>query len=149
MNTLFDELSPEAADLIRENLNLVNENIYDWIQQHKKLAGGFAGDVLRYLAVAKRRKNKNQKDLKLTLSRKNRIARLIKQGATMEDFKSVIDFKVNQWWDTKFREMLRPETLFSDKFHSYLEQAEESSQIPKVKDKEEISVSSIHAMEED
>ena len=148
MNTLFDELTPEAADLIRKNLNIVNENIYDWIQQHKKMSGGFAGEVLRYLAIAKRRKNKNQRELKMHLSRKNAITKLVKQGADMEDFKRVIDFKVNQWWDTKLRGMIRPETLFSDKFFSYLEESQESDQIPKPKKPDEISIKSINQMEE-
>jgi len=43
---------------------------------------------------------------------------------TVEDFKTVIMFKNNQWGeDEKMKEYLRPETLFGTKFESYLQAA--------------------------
>jgi len=39
---------------------------------------------------------------------------------TVEDFKTVIDNKVDEWKDTEFEKYLRPETLFGTKFESYL-----------------------------
>lgn len=53
--------------------------------------------------------------------------RLIKarlnEGFTLEDFKTVIDKKVDEWKnDPKMRAFIRPETLFGTKFESYLNQ---------------------------
>lgn len=45
----------------------------------------------------------------------------LNEGFTYEDFVTVIDKKSNQWiGDEKMSKFLRPETLFSNKFESYL-----------------------------
>lgn len=45
----------------------------------------------------------------------------LREGFTLEDFKTVIDKKVAEWGnDPKMRRYLRPQTLFSGKFESYL-----------------------------
>lgn len=45
----------------------------------------------------------------------------LKEGFNLEDFKTVIDKKYNEWFnDDKMRQYLRPETLFGTKFESYL-----------------------------
>ncbi len=45
-----------------------------------------------------------------------------KEGFTIEDFKVVIDKKVNEWYGTDMAKYLRPETLFGTKFEGYLNQ---------------------------
>lgn len=53
-------------------------------------------------------------------TREHIIARL-KEGFTVDDFKAVIDKKFKQWGnDSKMSLYLRPQTLFSGKFESYL-----------------------------
>ena len=48
----------------------------------------------------------------------------MKEGFTLDDFKTVIDVKVVEWVnDSKMSKFLRPETLFGNKFESYLNQA--------------------------
>ena len=52
---------------------------------------------------------------------------------TVEDFKTVIDKKTEQWKGTPMEEFLRPQTLFGTKFESYLNQTivkEEKKQEP-------------------
>lgn len=45
----------------------------------------------------------------------------MKEGFTVEDFKTVIYKKAKQWiGDPKMCKYLRPETLFSNKFEGYL-----------------------------
>ena len=45
----------------------------------------------------------------------------LNEGYTLEDFKTVIDKKSDEWNDdVKMKEYLRPETLFSTKFDRYL-----------------------------
>ena len=47
----------------------------------------------------------------------------INEGFTINDFKTVIDHKVDDWLnDRNMREYLRPETLFGTKFEGYLNQ---------------------------
>ena len=41
---------------------------------------------------------------------------------TVDDFKKVIDNKVQEWTGTEFQQYLRPETLFGTKFEQYLNQ---------------------------
>lgn len=59
-----------------------------------------------------------------TTSQKTKIlisARL-KEGFVLEDFKTVIDKKSDEWLNTDMAKYLRPETLFGTKFESYLNQ---------------------------
>ena len=45
----------------------------------------------------------------------------IREGFTLSDFKKVIDNRIDAWGkDKQMRQYLRPETLFSNKFESYL-----------------------------
>ena len=49
----------------------------------------------------------------------------LNDGYSVDDFKTVIDKKANEWEsDEKFSKFLRPSTLFSPKFESYLNQVE-------------------------
>jgi len=54
---------------------------------------------------------------------KDVIKARLHEGFKLEDFQHVIDVKVDEWLnDDKFSKFLRPETLFSNKFESYLNQ---------------------------
>ena len=44
----------------------------------------------------------------------------LEEGFTLEDFKTVIDKKCDEWIGTEWEKYLRPETLFGTKFESYL-----------------------------
>lgn len=44
----------------------------------------------------------------------------LKEGFTVEDFKTVIDKKILSWKGTTMEQYLRPETLFGTKFEGYL-----------------------------
>ena len=46
----------------------------------------------------------------------------LNEGFEIEDFKSVITKKCSEWIGTEWEKFLRPETLFSNKFESYLNQ---------------------------
>lgn len=52
-----------------------------------------------------------------------RLIRLrMREGFTEEDFRIVIDKKSKDWKGMEYEKFLRPETLFGDKFESYLNQ---------------------------
>ncbi len=57
-----------------------------------------------------------------TKKTKDLIMARIKEGFTVEDFKTVIDKKSNEWIGTEWEKYLRPSTLFGTKFESYLNQ---------------------------
>jgi uncharacterized phage protein (TIGR02220 family) len=61
---------------------------------------------------------------KLTASTLSKINARMKEGHKVEDFKRVIELKSKEWTGTKFEAYLRPETLFSTKFESYVNQKE-------------------------
>lgn len=68
--------------------------------------------------------------------REHIIARL-KEGYTVDEFKTVIDNKVKAWGhDDKMRQYLRPETLFSTKFETYLNDTETELQRARREDHE-------------
>lgn len=46
----------------------------------------------------------------------------LNEGYTVEDFYTVIDKKYDEWQGTEREKYLRPETLFGNKFESYLNQ---------------------------
>ena len=50
------------------------------------------------------------------------ISARLKEGYTVDDFKTVIDKKFTEWYGTDMEKFLRPETLFAGKFESYLNQ---------------------------
>lgn len=61
---------------------------------------------------------------KVTASYKDHMSARIREGATFEDFKTVIDKKVKSWTGTEYEKFIRPHTLFGTKFDSYLNEKE-------------------------
>jgi len=53
---------------------------------------------------------------------KQLILAKLNNGYSLEDFKTVIDKKYNEWNNTDMAKYLRPETLFGNKFEGYLNQ---------------------------
>ena len=45
------------------------------------------------------------------------------EGYAVQDFKTVIDKKYDDWAETEFEKYLRPSTLFGDRFEDYLNEA--------------------------
>ena len=50
----------------------------------------------------------------------NVIFSLMDRGYELDDFKSVIDKKWEQWKGTEYQKFVRPSTLFGKKFENYL-----------------------------
>ena len=77
-----------------------------------------AKDIINYLnaKLDTKYKTSNTKTLALIKAR-------LKEGFTVEDFKTVIDKKTLEWaQEANMCQYLRPVTLFSNKFESYLNQ---------------------------
>lgn len=77
-------------------------------------------EILDYLNTKASKKFKHTTKSTLTL-----INARLKDGYTLEDFKTVIDKKVKAWEkDKKMSVFIRPETLFGSKFDGYLNESE-------------------------
>lgn len=104
----------------------------------KDIMSGFPDAADGVSAAKREKKSKLVQDAKLVIdylnqktgskyrysksSTKHIIARL-GEGFTVDECKSVIDKKCNEWLtDPKMQQYLRPETLFAGKFESYLNQ---------------------------
>jgi len=64
----------------------------------------------------------NSKYKPTTPKTKTLIETRLKEGFTVDDFKQVHIIKYSEWVGTDFEKFLRPETLYSNKFESYLNQ---------------------------
>jgi len=56
----------------------------------------------------------------------------IKEGYNFNDFKYVIDIKCQKWLNTSMQDYLRPQTLFGNKFNSYLNERPQSQPISQI-----------------
>jgi uncharacterized phage protein (TIGR02220 family) len=65
--------------------------------------------------------------LKATDKVKSLVSARIREGHSLDDFKTVIDKKYAEWGKTDMAKYLRPETLFGNKFNGYLNQLEGQS----------------------
>ena len=75
-----------------------------------------------YCTIVSYLNDKTNKKFKASSSKtKSLIDARYNEGYTLDDFKKVIDVKVNSWLgNIDMEKYLRPETLFSNKFESYL-----------------------------
>lgn len=82
-------------------------------------------DPLPYAEIINYLNEKTGAHYKSTTNKtQSQIKARFNEGFTLEDFKTVIDKKVNEWHGTKMQKYLRPETLFGTKFEGYLNQEE-------------------------
>jgi hypothetical protein len=65
-------------------------------------------------------------------SSKKRVLELIEKGYKFVHFKMVIDHKISKWKDTEFKKYIRPETLFGNKFETYLHESRNASAIQRL-----------------
>lgn len=102
----------EGHNYKRINNNKTNK------ESKKDIYTSETAEIIRYLneRIGSRYRSSTPKTKDLIHAR-------LKEGFTVEDFKTVIDKKADEWMgDTKMQKFLRPETLFSNKFEGYLNQ---------------------------
>lgn len=101
------------VNFLKENNTLSNNTILDNINNVE------LNSIIDYLNI------KASKHFKYTDNNKKHIRARINEGFTLEDIKCVIDKKVKEWINNeKMNKYLRPETLFGNKFESYLNEKE-------------------------
>jgi len=83
-------------------------------------------NILEYL----NEKKPSKIPYKKTHSNLKDIESRIKEKFKMDDFKMVIDYKINEWKDNiKMKKYIRPATLFGTKFNQYLVESVEARSV--------------------
>ncbi len=77
-------------------------------------------DNIPYLEIIDYLNSKSGSHYRNTDSTRRLIHARISEGFTKDDFFKVIDNKVSSWTGSEFEKFIRPQTLFSPKFESYL-----------------------------
>lgn len=117
IKTKSNENQKENESKTHQDVNVivnVNDNVD--VNVNKITLAEIKG-IIEYLNIKSNSHYKYSTDKTQTL-----IKARIKDGFTLDDFKIVIDKKCEEWLGTDFEKFLRPETLFSNKFESYLNQ---------------------------
>ena len=86
--------------------------------KNKEKENNIYSEVIKYL---NEKANTNYRPS--TKNTQSFISARLKEGFIIEDFKKVIDAKVENWLGTDFEKYLRPATLFGTKFENYLNEA--------------------------
>ena len=127
-NEVYPVVKAEVYPAIKDEVN-IEVNIVDIPKQNNSLKkdtkvskkdshAPLIQNVVDYLNL----KSDSNYQSKTKKTRDLIIAR-INEGYSLDDFKKVVDIKTQEWKeDTKFAQYLRPETLFGNKFESYLNQ---------------------------
>lgn len=98
-----------------------NNTIYNYNNTNTNILNNIYSSVIDYLNKKTERTGKEKYSSTSTKTQKLIKARL-REKYELEDFKIVIDKKCKEWLGTDMEKYLRPETLFGNKFESYLKQ---------------------------
>ena len=96
-----------------------NNTIYNY--NNTNILNNIYSSVIDYLNEKTERTGKEKYSSTSTKTQELIKARL-REKYELEDFKTVIDKKCKEWLGTDMEKYLRPETLFGNKFESYLKQ---------------------------
>lgn len=109
INEKMEEINNNTSNEYYKNNNTIDNNIYS--------------QIIDYL------NEKANRNYRSNIPKNQRLIQArIKENFTVEDFKKVIDIKVQEWGkNEKMNKYLRPETLFGTKFESYLNEKEEKN----------------------
>lgn len=127
---LLEKSQPFTKNWYTSNQELVNADTKNWETNTNRLPENTTKDILsssHSTAVSEIVDYLNSKIGTHYHSTSRKTQSLIKarmnEGFTLDDFKKVIDNKVDEWSkDERMSKYLRPETLFGTKFESYLNQ---------------------------
>ena len=113
---IYCRVSDETPTVSKSKSKKANQQIED----EKLDTVAKTKEIIEYLnsKLSTNYKSTNQKTQSLIRAR-------LRDGYTVDDFERVIDIKCDEWLDTSMSKYLRPETLFSNKFESYLNQQPE------------------------
>ena len=97
---------------INANINLINDDI------NSQTKTKYTYPIEEIISYLNEKAGTNYKPT--TKKTQDFIKARFNEGFNIDDFKTVIDKKVNSWAGTEWEKFIRPETLFGTKFESYL-----------------------------
>ena len=109
--TELAEIYEFGSQLLRQDFKIINPKKKAEIPKHLQ---EIAENVINYL-----NQKTGKKFTTKPINAKPIVAR-IKDGYVLDDFHWVIDKKCHDWLGTNFQEYLRPDTLFGNKFETYI-----------------------------
>lgn len=113
-----ENLGTPIQENLRDNNTLINTTVNN---TNNKDHMSSKPDSIPYSDIIKYLNEKADRSFKVTNKWKDLIKARWNEGQRYDDFIKVIDVKTSQWLqDPKMSNYLRPETLFSNKFDSYL-----------------------------
>lgn len=106
-------------EITKDNITSINKTSIN--KRYSRVDGKNEEFVISVINYLNEKADKNYKST--TQKTKSLINARIKEGFTLDDFKKVIDTKTQQWkLSADMNRYLRPETLFGNKFESYLQE---------------------------
>ena len=117
-----EKFNTPIKEKFKENTTSINTTVNN--TNNKNHMSG-KPDSIPYSDIIKHLNEKANRSFKVTNKWKDLIKARWNEGQRYDDFIKVIDVKTAQWLkDSKMSKYLRPETLFSNKFDSYLNEIE-------------------------
>lgn len=106
-------------EITKDNITSINKTSIN--KTYSRADGKNEKIVISVINHLNEKADKNYKST--TQKTKSLINARLKEGFTLDDFKKVIDIKTQQWkFNADMNRYLRPETLFGNKFESYLQE---------------------------
>lgn len=106
-------------EITNDNITSINKTSIN--KRYCRVDGKNEEIIISVINYLNEKADKNYKST--TQKTKSLINARIKEGFTLDDFKKVIDTKTQQWkLSVDMNRYLRPETLFGNKFESYLQE---------------------------
>lgn len=125
-NNLGKKSEKEPKNSEKNPIN--NNTIYNY--NNTNILNNIYSQVINYLNEKTERTGK-EKYSSTSPKTQTLIKARLKEKYELEDFKIVIDKKCKEWLGTDMEKYLRPETLFGNKFESYLKQKTTITKNPK------------------
>lgn len=114
----------QSNNNLTTNQQLINNPINEKEKEKEKDILSLKKELVSRAEIIDYLNDKTGKHYKPNTSKtKTVIEARIKEGFTLEDFKTVIDNKTKQWLGGSYDKYLRPETLFGSKFEGYLNES--------------------------
>jgi uncharacterized phage protein (TIGR02220 family) len=135
LHKLISELS---SMLVKSKVNfsiVTNKNgyVFSFAKQEKKAVKQQSSNIDNVKLIIDYLNNRADKKFSATSkSTIDSINARIKEGYNFDDFKYVIDIKCQKWLNTSMEDYLRPQTLFGNKFNSYLNERPQSQPISQI-----------------
>ena len=107
-------------EVVNEVVNFVNTDVNNEVNTTKNIKNYKNKEVIDIVEYLNSRAGTNYRPT--SEKTKKLVHARLKEGFTVDDFKTVIDKKCDEWLGSDMEKYLRPETLFGTKFEAYLNQ---------------------------